>query len=228
MTLPEPVRQRLQTALPFLGKEAAPLLLAELDRHAAHARIPAKSIVFMEGDACTQIAVLLSGTVRVYKIAETGREITLYRFHQGESCILTANCILSAANFPAMAQVEEEVEAVLIPANIFRNWVRQHDAWRDYVFDLLSRRLSTVMALVDEVAFRRMDARIAVLLLKRNVGSSETIRITHQELAIEIGSSREVVSRILEDFADAGLIQTNRGSVRLLDVPALERKAAMK
>jgi len=228
MSLPESVRQRLQAALPFLGKEAAPLLLVELDRHAAYARIPAKSMVFMEGDACTQIAVLLSGTVRVYKIAETGREITLYRFHQGESCILTANCILSADDFPAMAQVEAEVEAVLIPASIFRDWVRQYDVWRNYVFDLLSRRLSTVMALVDEVAFRRMDARIAALLLKRSAGNDEAIRITHQELAVELGSSREVVSRILEDFADAGYIQAARGSVRLLDTTALERKAAMK
>jgi CRP/FNR family transcriptional regulator len=118
-----------------------------------------------------------------------------YRFGNGESCILTANAILNQKTFPAVAVVESEAEAVMVPADIFRDWVGRYDFWREFVFDLLAQRLSSVMSIVDEVVFRRMDARIAALLLKRHLPSGR-IQITHQEVAAELGTSREVVSRI--------------------------------
>ena len=149
------------------------------------------------------IALLISGVVRVYKIGETGREITLYRFGLGQSCILTANAILSERSFPAIATVEREAEAVMIPADTFRDWVRRHDLWREFVFDLLSQRLVSVMALVEEVAFQRMDRRVAAFLLNR-AQIQNPIHITHQEIAAELGSSREVISRLLEDLASEG------------------------
>ena len=101
--------------------------------------------MFAEGDRVEMIALLISGVVRVYKIGETGREITLYRFGLGESCILTANAILSQQSFPAVATVEQAAEAVMIPADTFRDWVRRYDMWRGFVFDLLSQRLSSVI-----------------------------------------------------------------------------------
>jgi CRP/FNR family transcriptional regulator len=170
------------------------------------------------------MAVLLSGSMRVFKLAETGREITLYRFGYGEGCILTANCILGNHQFPAIAAVEREAEAIAISATAFRLWVNRYQAWRDYVFDLLSRRLATVMAIVEEVAFRRMDARIADFLLQRLTSQAPLLHITHQQIAAELGTSREVVSRILEDFSVAGLIETGRGSIRLLDPQGLQRR----
>ena len=182
--------------------------------------------MFVEGDRIDAIALLLSGVVRVYKIGETGREITLYRFGHGESCILTANAILSRQSFPAIATVEQEAEAVMIPADTFRDWVRRYDLWRGFVFDLLSQRLASVMAIVDEVAFRRMDTRLASFLLARR-RVQHPIRITPQEIAAELGSSREVISRILEDFADRGLIRAARGVVEILDVDALQTLAAV-
>jgi CRP/FNR family transcriptional regulator len=123
--------------------------------------------VFVEGDQAEAIALLISGVVRVYKIGETGWEITLYRFGNGESCILTANAILSRRSFPVITTVEKEAEAVMVPADAFREWVKRHDLWREFVFDLLSERLSTVIAVVDEVAFQRMDGRVASLLLTK-------------------------------------------------------------
>ena len=167
------------------------------------------------------IALLISGVVRVYKIGETGREITLYRFGNGQSCILTANAILSQKTFQAIATVEKEAEAVMIPADTFRAWVMRYDLWREFVFDLLSQRLSTMMEIVDEIAFRRMDARIASLLLTR-ARSQNPMRITHQEIAAELGSSREVVSRLLEDFSERGLIRSGRGEIEVLDKEGLE------
>jgi CRP/FNR family transcriptional regulator, anaerobic regulatory protein len=209
-------------ALPFL-QQADAGLLREFRQAAYVARIPAGKDVFVEGDAVQAIALLISGVVRVYKIGETGREITLYRFGLGESCILTANAILSQQSFPAIATVERAAEAVMLPADLFRDWVGRYDVWRKFVFDLLSQRLSNVMAIVDEVAFHRMDTRVAGLILERS-RLTGTLRITHQEIAAELGSSREVISRILEDFASLGLIRSGRGQIEILNLKALQAR----
>jgi CRP/FNR family transcriptional regulator len=138
-------------------RDANSELVREFQQAAFLAKIPAGQDVFVEGDRVDSIALLISGVVRVYKIGETGREITLYRFGYGESCILTANAILSQKSFPAIATVEKDAEAVMIPADTFREWVKRYDPWREFVFELLSDRLSTIMAVVDEVVFQRMD-----------------------------------------------------------------------
>lgn len=212
--------QRIRASLPLL-QLADESLVREFQQAASFARIPAGHDVFLEGDRVDGIALLVSGVVRVYKIGETGREITLYRFGTGQSCILTANAILSSNNFPAIATVEAEAEAVIVPSENFRDWVKRHDAWREFVFDLLSQRLASVMTLVDEVAFRRMDARLASFLRTRG-GVGNPIRITHAEIASELGSSREVISRLLEDFAARGLIRSSRGEIEVLDWEGLE------
>jgi len=144
--------QRIACVLPFLQRAEAPLA-REFQQASVFMRIPAGRDVFVEDDRTDAIALLISGVVRVYKIGETGREITLYRFGLGESCILTANAILSRQTFPAIATVEQAAEAVMVPAETFREWVRRYDLWREFVFDLFSQRLSTVMAVVDEVVF---------------------------------------------------------------------------
>ena len=164
--------------------------------------------------------------VRVYKIGENGREITLYRFGNGESCILTANVILSRQTFPAIATVEQDAEAVMIPAGAFRTWIGRHDLWRNFIFGLLSQRLASVIATIDEVAFRRMDVRVAAFLLERSQGQGQ-VHITHQQIAAELGSSREVISRLLETLEDGGLIRRSRGVIEVLDAKRLETFAAM-
>jgi CRP/FNR family transcriptional regulator len=216
---------RIARVLPILVR-ADSQLVREFQQVATFARIPAGRDIFIEGDHVDGIALLISGVVRVYKIGETGREITLYRFGLGESCILTANAILNQKNFPAIASVEKEAEAVMIPAQIFREWVRRYDLWRDFVFELLSQRLSSVIMIVDEIAFRRMDVRIASLLLNRGQ-IQNPIHMTHQEIASELGSSREVISRLLEDFSEQGIIRSGRGELEILDTNALKLRSGM-
>ena len=216
---------RAAQSLPIL-QQAGGAFAREVQQAAFFARIPAGRDVFLEGDRVEVIALLISGVVRVYKIGETGREITLYRFGNGSSCILTANAILSHKTFPAVATVEQDAEAVMIPADTFREWVKRHDLWREFVFDLLSQRLSTVMAIIDEVAFRRMDRRVASLLLER-AKIQNPLRITHQEIAADLGSSREVISRLMEDFVSEGSIRSGRGTVEVLDFELLEARSLM-
>jgi len=216
---------RIALAMPIL-QHAEASLINELRREAQFAKIPAGQDVFVEGDRVDNIALLLSGVVRVYKVGETGREITLYRFGLGQSCILTANAILSQKSFPAIATVEEDAEAVIVPAQIFRGWVNRYDLWREFVFELLSDRLATVMAVVDEVVFKRMDRRVAAVLLNQ-ARVRNPVRITHQEIAAELGSSREVISRILEDFSKEALIEAGRGTIEVLDLKGLEARSVV-
>ena len=217
--------KRIASALPLLQR-ADPQLIHEFQQVASFAKIPTGKDVFLEGDRVDGIALLISGVVRVYKIGETGRQITLYRFGNGQSCILTANAILSQKTFPAVATVEKDAEAVMIPADVFRKWVSKYDVWREFVFELLSQRLSSVMEIIDEVAFRRMDSRLAALLLTRSQNQNP-LQMTHQEIAAELGSSREVISRLLEDFSEQGFVNAGRGEVEVLDAESLRTRTAL-
>lgn len=207
-------------SIPIL-QQADSTFVREFKQAAFFARIPARHDVFLEGDRVEAIALIISGVVRVYKVGETGREITLYRFGNGSSCILSANAILSQKTFPAIATVEQDAEAVMIPSDTFRDWVRRYDLWREFVFDLLSQRLSKVMEVIDEVAFHRMDRRVASLILKQ-ANVQNPLKITHQEIAAELGSSREVISRLLEDFVSDGSIRSGRGLIEVLDFESLK------
>jgi CRP/FNR family transcriptional regulator len=215
---------RIRDALPVLA-DADPALARALREQGFLARIPAGRDVFVEGQQVDAIPLLVAGTVRVYQIGETGREVTLYRFRPGESCVLTATAILTRQTFPAIATVERDAEAVMIPAAAFRAWVAEHEEWRDFFVGLVAQRLASVMNLVDEVAFRRLDQRVAALLASR-ARRTNPIPITHQEIAAELGSAREAVSRVLEDLRARGLIGSARGRIEVPDLETLERVAA--
>lgn len=117
--------------------------------------------------------------------------------------------------------MEQDAEAVIIPAETFIDWVKRYDPWRDFVFTLVSQRLSRVMEIIEEVAFQRMDRRVATFLLEQSQ-LKNPINITHQEIANEIGSSREVISRLLEDFAEQGFIYLSRGEIKVINFEGLK------
>ena len=203
-------------------QEAGKEFQEQFKQYAVLKNIPAGEFIFLEKDNCTFFALLLSGRVRVFKEGESGREVTLYRFEKGESCILTVSCILSDSLYPALAVAEEDSEAFLIPANVFREWVSRFDPWRKYVFEILAKRLSSVIMVVEEVAFRRVDSRIAELLINE-ADKEQTVHLTHQQIAAEIGTSREVVSRILKDLELEKLISSGRGSISILKPEELKK-----
>ncbi len=159
---------------------------------------------------------MIAGTLRIYKGSESGREITLYRIERGESCILSATCILNGGSFPAIAEAEGETDVLLVPAQLLTEHVDSNPDWRRFLFGLYAKRLEEVLSLVDEVAFHHMDARLAAFLLKNAAGRPSTVGRTHVEIADELGTSREVVTRILRDFEGDGMITTSRGSIQVL------------
>lgn len=176
--------------------------------------VPAGSRLYAEGDACAAIAFVLAGEIRVYKISEGGREITLYEIGPGETCILNASCILSGTSYPANAVTLAPSRILLIPSMIFRRLVGEHEELRAFVFSLLSRRLTTVMELVDEVAFGRMDGRLMDYLVGK--GEKGRLETTHQKIANDLGTSREVVSRLLKDLERKGKVRLARNEITLL------------
>ena len=192
-----------------------------------YVNLSAGQFICLEGDLCNHLPLVISGTVRVYKIGESGREITLYHLDQGDSCIMTASCIISHKVFPAFAISETEVEAVTIPANSLREWVTHNPIWQEYIFGLLSQRLANVIEIIEQVAFRRLDCRIASYLLKNCNNQLKTIQITHEAIAQELGSSREVVSRILKTFEKQGLLSLSRGKIGLRNWEELKNIAQL-
>ncbi len=189
-------------------------------------RLSRGTAICQEGAQCNHLALVLSGTVRVFKLSESGREITLYRVGPGQSCILTASCIISASPFPAYAVCEEDAAAIVISTHDVQQWLNDSIAWRRYLFGLISERLSDVITIVEEVAFKRVDRRIAGYLLARAAATKHVlVKATHQEIASELGTSREVVSRILKDLEHQKSIRVSRGEIELIDMTGLREKA---
>jgi len=178
-------------------------------------RITAGTQIYREGDACSAIAFVVSGEIRVYKIGQTGREITLYEIGPGETCILNASCILSGQTYPANAVTLSDTGLFLVPSAEFRRLISEHEQMREFVFMLLSRRLSGVMELVEEIAFGRMDERLMDYLVEKS--ADNRLETTHQKIANDLGTSREVVSRLLKDLERKGRVHLSRNAVTLLD-----------
>ena len=194
----------------------APAAAREAFQAAAQAvKLPAGAQVFWPGDRCGQIVFIVRGAVRIYQLSEEGREMTLYRIETGQSCLLTASCILCDVPFPAQAMVELDAMGWAVPASTFRRWVDEQPWWRSYVFAMFGQRLAAVMAKLEAVSFRRVDARLAELILRRP-GTAGEVKVTHQQLADELGTAREVVSRGLAAWASEGWVQLGRGRIQVL------------
>jgi CRP/FNR family transcriptional regulator len=216
---------RLQKAFP-LFQELPRRSLGPLLAQAISKSLEPGQVLVRHGTECRYLPLVLKGALRVYKASDTGRELTLYRIERGESCILTATCILNGSRFPAVAEAEGATELALLPAGLLLRLVDEQAEWRRFVFGLYSKRLESVITLVEEVAFRHMDSRLAAWLLKTAAGSPGVVTATHSRIASELGTSREVVSRILKDFQALGLLTTLRGRVRILHPDRLREKAS--
>jgi CRP/FNR family transcriptional regulator len=212
------VRNRLLQHYPALAGLAA----ADLDDLLANAMViplPIGTVVFDENQPCQGFPMLLSGSIRVIKAAPSGRELQLYRVTPGESCILTSSCLLGHTRYTARGIAEQNLEMVLLPAQSFQTLLEKHVAFRDYVFHLFSDRLTDLMQLVSAVAFQKLDQRLAALL----VSKPSPLHITHQALADELGSAREIVSRLLKGFADQGWVKMAREQIEVIDITGLKR-----
>lgn len=185
-------------------------------------QLPKDTVIFGPGKTPDNLLLLLDGTVRVQQLSEGGREIVLYRIRAGESCVLTSACMFAFESDSAQGIAETNAEAVAIPLKVFDQLISKSDDFRRFVFTAYSTRIVELFRIIEDVAFQRIDVRLAEKLIELAQGQS-TIYLTHQQLAAELGTAREVISRQLSEFQRRHWVKLSRGAIEIVELSALER-----
>lgn len=190
--------------------------------------VEANQSLFNLGDACNHFVFVKTGRVRVELLSRDGQQLLLYRIQSGQSCVMTTACLLGNSDYYAQAITETQVDLVVIPQRVFQSQLAESPSFRGLVFDGFSERLAALMQRTAELATQTIDQRLASLLLAQTntEGSDGTISLTHEQLAIEIGTAREVVSRRLAAFEKQGLVMRHRGYIEIIDAEKLTQQLA--
>lgn len=212
--------EQLSLSYPVIGA-LSPAARAQLLAAARWLRVPAGTLLFDDHQACEGFPFVLEGSVRVAKCSATGRELPLYRVSPGETCIISSSCLLGDEDYNARGITESDTVLMLLPKPTF-DALLGDPAFRGFVFNLFAERIADLMQLIEEVAFQRLDQRLAALLL----GKGRLVHTTHQHLADELGSVREFVSRLLKGFAAQGVVKLSREQIEILDPAGLRRIAS--
>lgn len=200
-------------------------ILAALISTSRIVQLPLGTRIFGPGHAPDAFILLVRGTVRVQQVSDSGREIVLYRISAGDSCALTTACLMGYDDYQAEALAETDVTAVAIPRATFDDIIARSPEFRCFVFTAFSRRVTDLFRVIEEVAFARIDVRLAQRLLER-ANADGHIGLTHQQLAAELGTAREVISRQLNEFQRRGWITTSRGAIDITQPEALRQLAS--
>lgn len=179
------------------------------------------------GDACLYLPFVLQGDLKVHRTSENGREVVLYHLGEGESCILSALGILNDTSFPASAVTPSGGSIVLIPDRLVKYYIEQYPGWRNYIFSMYNSRFHLVLELIDEILFRKIDVRLARYLLNHCDDDGILDNFTHQKLAEELGSSREVISRVLKSLSERKVLTYQRNEIRILSEKELKKLGSL-
>jgi CRP/FNR family transcriptional regulator len=215
------MQTELAKRLTAIGIE--PALARRLAGEGRAVRVPDGAELFAPGMACEAFVILLEGSVRVEHLASSGRAMTLYRVEPGGTCIMTTACLLSHDPYAAEGRAEGETEILVIPHGAFERLMAEEPGFRRMTLAAFANRLQDLVEVIEELMVRRVDLRLAAWLAERGTAP---VALTHQAIAAELGTAREVVSRLLKEFERRGLVALARGEVRVLDAPALMRLSA--
>jgi CRP/FNR family transcriptional regulator len=202
-------------------RDAPPATLERIARHGIYRKVPAGTVMFSQHAPCGGFPLVLAGSVRVVQRYANGRELQLYRIKAGESCLLSGSCLLGKTDYAASGIAEDKLELLIIPGPEFQALVADDEIFRTYVFGLYGERLATLMNLVEAIAYQKLDQRLAALLVRHTQGGTPTIHATHQALADELGSVREIVTRLLRSFEDRGWVELGREKIVVRDREAI-------
>ncbi len=205
-------KDRFLQIFPFF-QNASQTLVGNILSLSRHKKLPGKMLVKLEGDQCQDFVLMLSGEKRIFKMGGTAREITLYEIGPGDICVLNASCILSNTRLPANAATMSETEVLLLPAGHFLDMTARYEEMRAFVHSHINAGFASIMALISEVAFGKMDERLTDYLIEKS--EKGQLNKTHHQIAQDLGTSREVVSRLLKDFERQGLILLSRNFIQL-------------
>lgn len=192
----------------------------ELFRQARHLDIPAGTAIFGPGELCAGLPLILKGAIRLQMSGISGNEIVLYRLQGGDVCPLSLACLFDAGRYEAEAIAEKDSHVLLLSSATVERLIDENSTFRRYILESYGSRLQTLMGVIEEVAFGRVSQRLTERLM--SIQRDGVIKATHQELATELGTAREVISRLLKDFERKGLVKLERGRVQLTSIAQLE------
>lgn len=202
---------------PILRQVDAPTLgmLGQAERIKA----PSDTFLFGVGDRCSSFLLLLEGKIRVYISSDEGREMSLYRIEPGQTCLLTTSCLMGSSPYPAIGRTETDVHGLAIESDTFYKLLASSAEFRNLVFQDFGGRLSVIIQLTHEVAFNKLDIRLADFL-----ATTDLAKITHHQIAMELGTVREIVSRLLKQFQEEGVVKLHRNRIEITDHVKLAKK----
>lgn len=217
------IRTLLQT-LPFWKNLSSPQQ-NHLEKKARLVHYEAGQTIHGNSVDCTGVLIIQNGILRTYLLSEDGKEVTIYRLRDGDTCMMSASCMLSAITFDVQIDAETACDALLIPACVYSELTKENIYVENYSYKLTTERFSDVMTAVQQMFFMNLEQRLAAFLIdESSYSKSDELNITHEQIARAIGSAREVVSRTLKQLASAGCIEMFRGGVRILDKNVLYKK----
>jgi CRP/FNR family transcriptional regulator len=219
---PEPGPSITQPEMLYSALARVEPTLAELGAAVAPIKVPPGRVLFSENTPCQGFPLVLDGEVKVSRSSADGRSLELYRVVPGELCLVSSSCLFRAQPLSANGVTTKASTLILIPPEIFRRWL-DTPAFRDEVLGLFAERMAELTSLIDAVAFHKLDRRLAAALL----GHGPQLSVTHQALANELGTVREIVTRLLRRFEREGWVRLGREEIQITNSPALRRLAAM-
>lgn len=172
--------------------------------------------ILSEGQYIKQVPVLLNGLIKVLRYDESGKEILIYEIQPGESCILSITATITHNRSKAIAVTDEPVKAVIVSSDLIIRWMDRYKSWRSFIMNLYYNRLNELISGFEDLAFKHMDERLMDRLKSKRKDTSGRITITHQQLAEELGTAREVISRLLKKMEKEGMVRLSRGQITIL------------
>ncbi len=196
-------------------------------KNATTIRNAPKGTILHNGSAdCVGLFVVKSGQLRAYIVSDEGKEITLYRLLERDICLFSAACMMASIRFEITVEAERDSEIWVIPTEVYHSIMDQSAVLANYTSQILASRFSEVMWLMDQILFKRFDARLATFLLEEStIEDSDSLQITHERIANHMGTAREVVTRMLKYFQAEGMVSLTRGGVTLTDREKLTNMA---
>lgn len=213
----------MERIFPFLNEDN-PFFKKMLEENLQKMEYGPEKFIARQDDESAYLPFVYSGSVRVFLSSENGKEITLYRIDPGETCILTAFSLLNHKSFPANAITESDCQIYLLHSKIVEEWMSKYDFWRNYIFSVFQKRIDLILATINEIVFERMDLRLLKYIVQLHEKHGNNMTITHQSIANELGTAREVISRLLKDFEQKKWIKLSRGTIEILDIIAIKNK----
>lgn len=212
----ETVLKDLERAFPFISGLPSPDRGSLLGQ-CRYSVIPAGTVIMNESVKCSGISLFVSGLVRIYKLSDEGREITLYRIGRGETCVLTAACLLGSGTipYPVSAIAEHDTLMVIVPLESFHRLFQTCEPVRQFIFAAMAAKFYAILGLVENITFKRTNERLMDLLISKTGGGTYPLYATHESIASELGTAREVISRLLKEFEHDGLLEMQRGKITL-------------